>query len=207
MKSDVFVTTFSLPLGNVEAEGASDNNPFVLHGITASDFQALLKVMSPLSSTTLSDMTREEWMSAMKLSTMWGFTEARSQSIQKLSELDISPAEKIVLGKKYHIPAWLKEGVDALIKSEEVMTREELLENAKIVGWETMAWVLRLRNSIARDTRCQSCRSTNRSQIYCCSCENLYNAGATYKSDLDLDEEIKRDFLEDVGMSETAADT
>jgi hypothetical protein len=46
MKSEVFSTTFSLPSGNLEAEGTSDKNPFALHGIKASEFQALLKVIS-----------------------------------------------------------------------------------------------------------------------------------------------------------------
>jgi hypothetical protein len=48
MESEVFSTTFSVPSGSLEAEGASDLNPFVLRGIMANDFQALLKVLIPM---------------------------------------------------------------------------------------------------------------------------------------------------------------
>jgi hypothetical protein len=48
MESEIFNTTCSLPSGNVQAEGTSEANPFVLHGIMANDFQALLKVITPL---------------------------------------------------------------------------------------------------------------------------------------------------------------
>jgi hypothetical protein len=48
MASKIFRDTFSLPSGDLQAEGSSDTNPFVLHGIMANDFQALLKVINPL---------------------------------------------------------------------------------------------------------------------------------------------------------------
>jgi hypothetical protein len=48
MESEVFSATFSLPSGHLEAEGTSDANPFILHGVRAGDFQAFLKVINPL---------------------------------------------------------------------------------------------------------------------------------------------------------------
>jgi hypothetical protein len=48
MESEIFNTTLSLPSGNVQAEGISEANPFVLHGIMANEFQAFLKAISPL---------------------------------------------------------------------------------------------------------------------------------------------------------------
>lgn len=46
--SDVFATIFSLPSGEQDAEG-TEEKPFILHGISAIDFESLLKVMYPLS--------------------------------------------------------------------------------------------------------------------------------------------------------------
>jgi hypothetical protein len=48
MESEVFSSTFSLPSGHLEAEGTSDEKPFILHGVKAADFQAFLKVISPM---------------------------------------------------------------------------------------------------------------------------------------------------------------
>lgn len=46
-RSPVFATTFTLPLGDKDAEGTSDK-PFVLQGINEADFVSLLKVMYPV---------------------------------------------------------------------------------------------------------------------------------------------------------------
>jgi hypothetical protein len=46
-QSDIFKTVFTLPAEKTSgpAEGTSEENPFVLQGIYAEDFEALLKVM------------------------------------------------------------------------------------------------------------------------------------------------------------------
>jgi hypothetical protein len=48
MAAPIFTSTFSLPTGDLPVEGNSDENPFELKGIEASDFKALLKVINPL---------------------------------------------------------------------------------------------------------------------------------------------------------------
>jgi hypothetical protein len=47
--SEIFATTFTLPaVDEVHTEGQSDENPFILEGISCVDFQRLLKVLYPL---------------------------------------------------------------------------------------------------------------------------------------------------------------
>jgi hypothetical protein len=143
---------------------------------------------------------------------MWGFAEARGVSVQQLSGL-LSPSDKIILGKKYHVLSWLKEGYAALIESENTMTAEELLENAKTLGWDTMARVLRLRDmgygaslkSLLRRTHPKfKCLDNHGDDItlYCNSCndelEMMEGPGK-------LSEEIQREFPEDFGLTELGA--
>lgn len=45
--SQTFRTVFTLPPGDVDAEGVSDDHPFELRGIKAKDFESLLKVIYP----------------------------------------------------------------------------------------------------------------------------------------------------------------
>jgi hypothetical protein len=149
-------------------------------------------------------MTRDEWLSVVKLSTMWGFLEARVLSIEQLSKLDLSPTDKIVFGKKYQVLSWLQEGYAALVLREDAMTAEELLENAKTLGWDTMARVLRLRDMgygaspklFLRRMHPKLQRHaghSNDTRIYCPRCggyEGIEGLGG-------LGQEIEREFLED----------
>jgi hypothetical protein len=96
---------------------------------------------------TYSDITLDEWMSVIKMSSLYGFEDARSLCIEELSKVNISPVHKLSLGQQYNVQAWVKEGYEALIAKEEIMTPEELLANANIVGWATMAKILQLRES------------------------------------------------------------
>jgi hypothetical protein len=45
--SSIFATIFTLPSGEKDVEG-TEERPFMLHGISAVDFECLLKVMYPM---------------------------------------------------------------------------------------------------------------------------------------------------------------
>lgn len=152
-------------------------------------------------SSTFSDITRDEWISGLNLSTMYDLKDARSLCIQELSKVDIHPIDKIVFGKKYRVPAWVKEGYEALITKVKVMTAEELLSNANIVGWDTMAKVLRLRESGLGSTMQSMLKRLN---THCCDSEHRENRVTHYTIHCtkchavgSLDEEIEREFLQD----------
>jgi hypothetical protein len=56
--------------------------------------------------------------------------------------------DKIDLGRRYDVLEWLKEGLRALVNTEGKDVKEEEFEEAgRVLGWETMARVSRLRES------------------------------------------------------------
>jgi len=140
--SEVFATTFTLPPGDgVDAEGHSDENPVVLEGISSVDFQRLLKVLYPpdmrsqiLSVTKAEWMSKEEWISVLKLSTQWYFLDTRDLAINQLDKLtDMGNVERILLARQYDVPAWLRMAYRNLVQRHEGIPPED----AEKIGWET----------------------------------------------------------------------
>ncbi|KAJ7314358.1 hypothetical protein DFH08DRAFT_716740, partial [Mycena albidolilacea] len=112
--SEVFATMFTLPAGDgVQAEGHNDEQPVVLEGVRSDDFQQLLKALYPLPDGIGMDnwMTKDEWISVLKLSTQWCFIDARNLAIQQLhSRRDLEVVERIQLAQQYDIADWLRMG-------------------------------------------------------------------------------------------------
>ncbi|KAJ7169151.1 hypothetical protein C8R43DRAFT_876246, partial [Mycena crocata] len=104
--SEIFATTFCLPPPTGKAEGSDDSNPLKLEGINKLDFQRLLKVLYPLTAIPQApELSKDEWMSVLKLSTLWHFLEVRKLAIQQLDLHAQSPhcIERILLGRRYDV--------------------------------------------------------------------------------------------------------
>ncbi|KAJ7250471.1 hypothetical protein B0H12DRAFT_997061, partial [Mycena haematopus] len=148
--SGIFASMLTLPPGDsVQVEGQSEQNPIVLEGISKVDFRALLKVLYPLNVlqsilNTEKWMTKDEWISILKLSTQWRFLEARDLAIKQLDRPDFKfePVELVMLGQQYDV-AWLKKGYAGLVLRQVCISPKE----AKQIGWETA-----YRISAARET-------------------------------------------------------
>jgi len=147
-RSEIFGTTFTLPTGgDIQVEGQSDENPVVLAGIGSIDFQALLKVLYPLDvHQILSDkdewMTKDEWISVLKLSTQWYFLDTRDLAIKQLNKRsDVGSADRIVLARQYDVPDWLRTGYTDLARRNEEISPED----AQKIGWETAYQLGRVR--------------------------------------------------------------
>ncbi|KAF7356248.1 hypothetical protein MVEN_00956300 [Mycena venus] len=117
--SEIFATTFTLPSGEVHAE-------------VCVDFQALLKVLYPLGMpqivSTPKDklLTKDEWVSVLKLSTLWYFIDARDLAIQQLNTHTVmGSAERIHLARQYDVPGWLRMGYTDLARRTEDISEEE----------------------------------------------------------------------------------
>ncbi|KAF9445060.1 hypothetical protein P691DRAFT_762826 [Macrolepiota fuliginosa MF-IS2] len=81
--SDVFSTAFTLPppIDGMRG-GQSDQNPIKLEGVSKDDFRGLLRAMYPTGPAIPGkDLVLAEWISALKLATMWGFAEIRRRAI------------------------------------------------------------------------------------------------------------------------------
>lgn len=67
-------------------------------------------------------MGRKEWISVLKLSTLWQFGELRQEAISQLSGMALEATEKISLARAYRVERWLLEGYSALVHQEAALT-------------------------------------------------------------------------------------
>ncbi|KAH6908562.1 hypothetical protein BKA70DRAFT_1427142 [Coprinopsis sp. MPI-PUGE-AT-0042] len=128
MHSEVFAGMFSVENGT---DGQSDENPIVLEGYKLKDFNALLRILvpKPLDSSP-PQLSKEEWVSVLKLSTVW------AMAIQRLSRMDLQPLDKIAMAREVCVSKWLSEGATALV---ETLDGFEVESVAQVLGWETTA--------------------------------------------------------------------
>ncbi|KAH6908499.1 hypothetical protein BKA70DRAFT_1280028 [Coprinopsis sp. MPI-PUGE-AT-0042] len=142
-ESPVFDGMFSV---ENQSEGGDDDHPIVLEGYESRDFGRLLKLLMPDPFTfSVPVLSKEEWISVLKLSTIWQMDKAKNLSIASLSGLALSPIEKIDLARKYRIPNWLREGVTSLAESFGDKTISEIADQ---IGWQTTALILFVRDSV-----------------------------------------------------------
>ncbi|KAJ3534856.1 hypothetical protein NMY22_g6738 [Coprinellus aureogranulatus] len=153
--SSVFRDMFSLPQAKwssadgadekASKEGEADDNPIKLSGCTSDEFESLIDVMYPLLRRT-PELSKEGWISVLKLSRLWEMPEVAGIAIEKIGVFDLKPVEKVKLGKEHGVPTWLKEGYTALIDD---LSKASLSEMTGL-GWETSFRILWARDEIAR---------------------------------------------------------
>ncbi|KAF6760917.1 hypothetical protein DFP72DRAFT_959572 [Ephemerocybe angulata] len=143
-QSEAFRDMFRLPApkNGKGVEGQSDDHPIVLEGYKVKDFESFLKLLYPSMESGISGlaMTKEEWVGALKLATIWQMDKARGYAITKLMSMkDIRPAEAVNLAREYRISNWL---LPALI--DLAINRHELEDDGieALVGLKT-AFILR----------------------------------------------------------------
>ncbi|KAJ2918285.1 hypothetical protein MD484_g2129, partial [Candolleomyces efflorescens] len=136
--SEYFATKYALDIGgdgDSEHEYATvenqQSNAVKLDGASADEFQSFLKAVYPMVIQGELTLSKDEWLSVLKLSTQWFFNGLRKMAIEKLTLLlSQSPVEKIQLGKQYSIEAWLVAGYRELVMRYEPTTVEE----AELIG-------------------------------------------------------------------------
>ncbi|TFK18678.1 hypothetical protein FA15DRAFT_627712 [Coprinopsis marcescibilis] len=136
-------------------DGSAEDCPVKIPGQSKVDFTALLKVLYPTASTLLSknnaeiklDLTKEEWIGVLKLSGLWGMTKIRDFALKNLSNvtLALSAIERIQLARSCCISNWLEDGIKALVQAERLD-----MDELKVLGWETVALLFCIRDTIAR---------------------------------------------------------
>ncbi|KAJ3534854.1 hypothetical protein NMY22_g6737 [Coprinellus aureogranulatus] len=149
--SSIFRNMFSLPQCTSESgtlsakEGDTDENPIRLTGCTSEEFESLIAIMYPLLQRA-PELSKEKWVGVLKLARLWDMQEVAGIAIAKLSGFDLSPVEKIKLGKAHGVATWLKEGYAALLGSLSDIALPELA----LLGWETACRILWVRDELAR---------------------------------------------------------
>ncbi|KAJ7876096.1 hypothetical protein B0H14DRAFT_2283410, partial [Mycena olivaceomarginata] len=158
--SRIFATTFSLPQLVEGAEGSSDKTPFKLNGIKHLDFRRLLRVLYPMTrrkcrailTVHVYDRTaipktptlsKDEWVSVLKLANLWDFIEVRNFAIEKLTLYagSLDCIERILFARQFDVSAWLQSGYVELAQRKAFISSKE----AEKIGWETALQICELR--------------------------------------------------------------
>ncbi|KAK0241225.1 hypothetical protein EDD85DRAFT_901611 [Armillaria nabsnona] len=125
--SEVFSTMFSLPQrGSSPVDGSDDEHPLVLQGIKSTDFENLLKAIMFIFFIRTAPKSENEWLSALKLATMWGMSNIRRTAINKITQLkSMSDVDQVILGKDYAVVDWVISGYQALTKRKTIISIED----------------------------------------------------------------------------------
>ncbi|KIM71308.1 hypothetical protein PILCRDRAFT_82922, partial [Piloderma croceum F 1598] len=154
----IFKTIFTLlPAHNSPVDGSDDEHPFRLEGISKCDFRAFLHVVYQQTHHALRDassdlppkkmiMSEEEWIAALKLSTMWDFFNVRKLAIEALSRIKMNPITKILVAKQYMVRTLLFDAYDELANGTGPISVAE----AERLGWETAIHIFNIRQKSFR---------------------------------------------------------
>ncbi|KDR71487.1 hypothetical protein GALMADRAFT_229463 [Galerina marginata CBS 339.88] len=172
--SEVFAGMFILPSGpSASVEGGDKEHPIVLEGYKKDDFACLLKVMYPTARSLISGtnidlvLTKEEWVSVLKLSTIWNMKQIREYAIHRLStDMALSAIDKINLARAHKFAGWLEEGVTCLVNGDHVLTREEL----STLGWETASLILWIKDQLGHSVNNSNTLRFRKDMIKCGFC-------------------------------------
>ncbi|EAU91897.1 hypothetical protein CC1G_04664 [Coprinopsis cinerea okayama7 len=144
-ESDFFKGMFQLPVAEgAVADGHSEDQPLLLEGVLAKDFNSLLRVMFPSSVGQEETLNAEEWEGVLKLADMWQMEYFKTRAISKLREILFrDPATRIVHSRKYNIDEWLLPAYEQLVTRSDPITIEE----ANLIGLETTLKLCAIRES------------------------------------------------------------
>jgi hypothetical protein len=131
-----------------------------------------MKISTSKDSQSSDLLTSEEWISVLKLSTMWLFQDIRAKAIKALGSLTLSMdlIDKIVIARKFAVSAWLVPSLHALVQREKPLD----LSEGNRLGLEWALKVAEVREygattAVALPT-CQSCSYTG--TAICGSCHS-----------------------------------
>jgi len=93
------------------------------------------------------ELSKDEWLSVLSLSTTWSFHTFRHQAITRLSSpsphpLSLDPVERVKYGTQHHVARWVREGFRDLITRDASINTEE----ARTIGFEIAIRVYQLRD-------------------------------------------------------------
>ncbi|KAH6907087.1 hypothetical protein BKA70DRAFT_1286210 [Coprinopsis sp. MPI-PUGE-AT-0042] len=109
--SDTFAAEYGIPPSS-DKGGLVEENIFELD-VGLAEYESFLKAFLPGCPShhhSQLDLTFEEWLSVLKLSSKWLFKDLRNVAIAKLDTLPMTPIQRVLLARQYSIPSWLIEG-------------------------------------------------------------------------------------------------
>jgi len=130
----------------VEADkGWTKEKPFILDGLFKRDFVAFLKIICPRNVFQRETLSVDDWVSVLKLSTLWNFEEARQSAINNLPFTDLDhPVTRIELAMTYKVRQWFLPALQKLATHEHRLGTED----AQRLGLEFSLKVAELRGKV-----------------------------------------------------------
>ncbi|KAF8872060.1 hypothetical protein CPB84DRAFT_1800142 [Gymnopilus junonius] len=116
---------------NLADHGTDGGDAIKLNDVSRSDFYCLLKVVCPPTFSLQLNLSQEEWVSVLKLSTKWKFLRLREMSkkeLDKMPRVESWSLQKVSLGWQLYITSWVSEGLVELARRHDIITEEEALQ-------------------------------------------------------------------------------
>ncbi|KAF8880233.1 hypothetical protein CPB84DRAFT_1851915 [Gymnopilus junonius] len=116
---------------NLADHGTDGGEAIKLKDVSRSDFYCLLKVLCPPTISLQLDLSKEEWVSVLKLSTKYKFLRLREMAKKELDRMPLVEPwsmQKVCLGWQLYVPSWVTEGLVELVRRHEIITEEEALQ-------------------------------------------------------------------------------
>ncbi|KAG5338291.1 hypothetical protein C0989_007713 [Termitomyces sp. Mn162] len=77
---------------------------------------------------------------------MWEMHRIRLHCIDKLTDMSMSPVERVVLAKNFHVPQWLHTGYKELVNRNETLS----MSDSENIGYRSAVGVFQLREQRLR---------------------------------------------------------
>ncbi|CAA7260410.1 unnamed protein product [Cyclocybe aegerita] len=155
-ESQIFAEMFKVPKENTaNAERASRELPIILpDSISRTDFRNFLKALYPLPVVITLSLSKDEWLSVLKLSSLWYFLSFRDMAIAELECPEaLTPTEKVTWGRDVKISSWVVKGYQEIVQRSTIISKDEALA----IGYETTFSLFKLREQrLQASTRCTS---------------------------------------------------
>ncbi|KAH6907076.1 hypothetical protein BKA70DRAFT_383991 [Coprinopsis sp. MPI-PUGE-AT-0042] len=139
--SDVFAVEHGIPLSpsGIDDDGAEKA---IELDVDLTEFEDFLKAFLPGCHPhhhSQVDLSIDEWLSVLKLSSKWHFNSLRNDAIIKLTAFPMTPIQRVLLARQYSIPSWLIEGyVKILANMGPSLYHPQFIsqDDAEDLGWE-----------------------------------------------------------------------
>ncbi|KAJ7059164.1 hypothetical protein C8F01DRAFT_1026476 [Mycena amicta] len=152
-ESDIFQMMFLCPPGPEGPDGSDDKRPIPLHGVTVSEFEALLDFFYTENFQHRS-ATLLQWIDLLSIATRYDFQRLRQCAIDAIDAgtrwhfdpgaFELNPIERIILAEKHDIPHWLPIAYQTLCERGSPLDAWE----ARRIGFEKTVLLARARELI-----------------------------------------------------------
>ncbi|KAH6885534.1 hypothetical protein BKA70DRAFT_1574432 [Coprinopsis sp. MPI-PUGE-AT-0042] len=161
-----------------------------LPDVSVEDFRCFLKVLYPSHLQPRTKLSKDGWLSVLRLSTKWVFKDIRKLAISRLDASNLTPTEMVCLGKEYYISRWVLAGYDNLVRNMDGLIP---YEDAEQIGYKTTVMLYMCREKRLYDTNPQYLQDAFEDQL-----DELAKEEEIY-----LPKGAMADAVDDMGMDES----